>query len=432
FFIDGDGYLESSLLNFRGGHTSAVTKPSNCTQRMRVTFIHPDLGIGGAERLVVDAALAMQNNGHQVCIVTNHYNPTHTFDDSKQFDIRTIDILPRSIFGRGIALCAYLRMCLAAIYVSMAVDSDLVFCDSVSACLAVFRFFRLLRVCKAPLFFYCHFPDMLLTDRKTALKKVYRYFVDSLESWTMGMADLICVNSYFTRDIVSRTFPKLNIEKVYVLYPTLNTKFFDDVASVELAQLPSTVKYLFVSINRYERKKNIRLAIDAFAELKWKLSSDEYRRCFLVIAGGFDKLNEENLLYHRELKEYAVDAAISTKQILFLRSPADNVKVELLRRAIAVLYTPSNEHFGIVPVEAMYMKTCVIAVNSGGPKESIVDGVSGFLVDAEVDAFANKMAQLVRGEVDAVRIGEDGRKRVESMFTFNKFAHQLEMLVQSV
>uniref|UniRef100_A0A914RI11 Glycosyl transferase family 1 domain-containing protein n=1 Tax=Parascaris equorum TaxID=6256 RepID=A0A914RI11_PAREQ len=80
----------------------------------------------------------------------------------------------------------------------------------------------------------------------------------------------------------------------------------------------------------------------------------------------------------------------------------------------------------------MYMKTCVIAVNSGGPKESIVDGVSGFLVDAEVDAFANKMAQLVRGEVDAVRIGEDGRKRVESMFTFNKFAHQLEMLVQSV
>lgn len=80
----------------------------------------------------------------------------------------------------------------------------------------------------------------------------------------MGMADLICVNSYFTRDVVSRTFPKLNIEKVSVLYPTLNTKFFDEVPSVELGQLPSTVKYLFVSINRYERKKNIRLAIDAF------------------------------------------------------------------------------------------------------------------------------------------------------------------------
>jgi hypothetical protein len=34
----------------------------------RVVFLHPDLGIGGAERLVVDAALALQAKGHQVKI----------------------------------------------------------------------------------------------------------------------------------------------------------------------------------------------------------------------------------------------------------------------------------------------------------------------------------------------------------------------------
>jgi hypothetical protein len=34
----------------------------------RVVFLHPDLGIGGAERLVVDAALALQAKGHQVTI----------------------------------------------------------------------------------------------------------------------------------------------------------------------------------------------------------------------------------------------------------------------------------------------------------------------------------------------------------------------------
>jgi alpha-1,3/alpha-1,6-mannosyltransferase len=34
----------------------------------RVVFLHPDLGIGGAERLVVDAALALQTKGHQVKI----------------------------------------------------------------------------------------------------------------------------------------------------------------------------------------------------------------------------------------------------------------------------------------------------------------------------------------------------------------------------
>lgn len=34
----------------------------------------------------------------------------------------------------------------------------------------------------------------------------------------------------------------------------------------------------------------------------------------------------------------------------------DEVKAEILRRALAVLYTPSDEHFGIVPLEAMYMR----------------------------------------------------------------------------
>lgn len=31
-----------------------------------VAFVHPDLGIGGAERLIVDAAVALQQCGHTV------------------------------------------------------------------------------------------------------------------------------------------------------------------------------------------------------------------------------------------------------------------------------------------------------------------------------------------------------------------------------
>jgi alpha-1,3/alpha-1,6-mannosyltransferase len=31
-------------------------------------------------------------------------------------------------------------------------------------------------------------------------------------------------------------------------------------------------------------------------------------------------------------------------------------KLALLRRARCLLYTPSREHFGIVPIEAMYME----------------------------------------------------------------------------
>ena len=37
-----------------------------------VVFLHPDLGIGGAERLVVDAAVALKRRGHTVTMVTSH------------------------------------------------------------------------------------------------------------------------------------------------------------------------------------------------------------------------------------------------------------------------------------------------------------------------------------------------------------------------
>jgi len=46
----------------------------------------------------------------------------------------------------------------------------------------------------------------------------------------------------------------------------------------------------------------------------------------------------------------------------------------LLRNAECVLYTPENEHFGIVPCEAMYSGVPIIADKSGGPRESVGDG----------------------------------------------------------
>ena len=47
---------------------------------MQVAFVHPDLGIGGAERLVVDAALALKSKGHSVSFITGHHDRKHCFE----------------------------------------------------------------------------------------------------------------------------------------------------------------------------------------------------------------------------------------------------------------------------------------------------------------------------------------------------------------
>ena len=51
--------------------------------RMKIVFLHPDLGIGGAERLVCDAALALKEKGHKVSFCTTYHNPDHCFPETR-------------------------------------------------------------------------------------------------------------------------------------------------------------------------------------------------------------------------------------------------------------------------------------------------------------------------------------------------------------
>lgn len=164
---------------------------------VKVVFLHPDLGIGGAERAVIDAALALKSRQHNVEFVTCHHDPNHCFQETKDGSLKVTvvgDWLPRSLFGRCMALCAYIRMIVAACYLVMfsSIQYDIIFCDQISACIPV------LRLSRKKVLFYCHFPDMLLTKRQTCLKRLYRGPIDWLEEKTTGMADCVLVNSKFT------------------------------------------------------------------------------------------------------------------------------------------------------------------------------------------------------------------------------------------
>jgi hypothetical protein len=48
-----------------------------------IAFLHPDLGIGGAEKLVIDAAVGLQNRGYKVTIFTSHCDPSHCFEEAR-------------------------------------------------------------------------------------------------------------------------------------------------------------------------------------------------------------------------------------------------------------------------------------------------------------------------------------------------------------
>lgn len=396
---------------------------------VKIIFLHPDLGIGGAERLVLDAALAFKNKGHEVAFYTNHHDPTHCFAETRDgtFPVSVVgDWIPRSIFGRFKAACAYARMVYAAVYLAWYVipveEPMLIFCDLISLCIPF------LKLARGPfrVVFYCHHPDKLLTTEGGFLKTLYRAPLNWLEELTTAQADKVLVNSKYTARVYQDAFQKIK-DVPDICYPSINTDFFRATEPRPLKEIVpvGADKFTFLSINRYERKKNLQLALRALENLKHLLNEYDWNNVHLIMAGGFDPINLENMEHYIELTDLAAELDIEDK-VTFMKSPKDVEKVSLLYNCRALIYTPSNEHFGIVPLEAMYFSKPVIAVNSGGPTETVVNDVTGFLCEPTSEAFANAMMKLIHSPELGARLGEAGRKRFETKFSFDAFTEQLD------
>ena len=119
--------------------------------------------------------------------------------------------------------------------------------------------------------------------------------------------------------------------------------------------------------------------------------------------------------------------------VLFLLNFTTAQRTALLRSqsTIALLYTPANEHFGIVPVEAMACGLPVLACDSGGPIESIVnspeDKFTGWLKTPDADVWADALTEILDlSPEDREALGRRARRRAEEMFSMNTMARGLE------
>jgi glycosyltransferase involved in cell wall biosynthesis len=96
-------------------------------------------------------------------------------------------------------------------------------------------------------------------------------------------------------------------------------------------------------------------------------------------------------------------AAAARVPVRVVTDADDTQVVRLLADATALVY-PAVEDFGLVPVEAMAAGTPVLALDVAGTKETVRDGVSGYLLPSlDAPAWAERVAALDRLDPEAVR-----------------------------
>lgn len=133
----------------------------------------------------------------------------------------------------------------------------------------------------------------------TPLKRLYRVPFNTLEETSTGLAHHILVNSNFTKGMFLSTFTWLrSVLKIEpsILYPCI--ELGPDAA---VAPRKPDGKVVFLSINRYERKKAIALALHALRALRDIITPAQFDTVELVIAGGYDVRVAENVEYYEEL-----------------------------------------------------------------------------------------------------------------------------------
>jgi alpha-1,3/alpha-1,6-mannosyltransferase len=390
-----------------------------------VALIHRDLGIGGGERLMIDAARALQRAGHRVTLFAGHHDPSHSFEETRDgtLDVRVRPtIFPDHLFRRARIPCNVARMSTLAAGAALTRRFDVVFCDLIPHAIPAAKLFS-----RAKILYYCHYPDRRIGETMHLRRRLYRAPLDRLEEAGLRLADRILVNSRFTAAQFRKAYPGLRDVSTEVLYPGVDPAVY--AGRGETASPGDEV--MLLSLNRFVRYKNIGLALEAFAALKALVAPALFERISLVLAGGVDPCVDENAEVLKELRDRARRLGIAAR-VVFKPSCSEAERLRLLSTCRCLVYTSDQEHFGYGLVEAMAARRPVVAVKSGGPLEIVADGETGFLALPAAEPFAAAIARLVSDPAAADRMGRAGRRRVRGQFSLDAFAERLQAIVRDV
>jgi alpha-1,3/alpha-1,6-mannosyltransferase len=219
--------------------------------------------------------------------VTDHNCPADRCAGTLDVRVRGHTLFPPTLFNRLHILLATLRQIHLVLSTCLLTNEladlkpEVFIVDQLSACVPLLRW---LGSADQRLLFYCHFPDQLLArrDEKGVLgmvKRLYRWPFDWFEGWSMGGSDRVVVNSKFTKGVVRRVFGRERLGELRVVYPCVNTAAENGNGNDETPPWKGTK--VLLSINRFERKKDVGLAIRACQGL----GLEQRNSVRLVIAG---------------------------------------------------------------------------------------------------------------------------------------------------
>jgi phosphatidylinositol alpha-1,6-mannosyltransferase len=219
-------------------------------------------------------------------------------------------------------------------------------------------------------------------------------------------AQKIICNSENSANIVVRLGYKSR-DKIVVLNPGVDAKLFvpAETDTAFQKQMGWDQKKVIITVGRLQQRKGQDKMIEAMPGVLKKHPDALYA----VIGRGECKPLLEALILENKLQEH----------VQLLDEIADDKMIKCYQQADLFILpnrTIDNdiEGFGMVLVEAQACAKPVVAGDSGGTKETMLVGESGFIIDCtEPQIIAKKMVDILSDKAQMRTMGISGRRHVE-------------------
>ncbi len=242
-------------------------------------------------------------------------------------------------------------------------------------------------------------------------------------------ADAVIAVSQGTKADILRAYPDVDAKRIHVIYNGIDLaeyqKTTETKALIDYGVDPAVPYVLFVG--RITRQKGVTHLVDAIEYLPQDTQ-------VVLCAGAPDTPEIAN-----ELRTKVEEARKHHPRIVWIEKMVTKSEAIQLYSNARVFCCPSvYEPFGIINLEAMACRAPVVASATGGIKEVVVDGDTGYLVPFEQDPvtsfpthpekFARDLAarlnEMLQDPEKCKRFGEAGRRRVEETFSWTAIAQQ--------
>lgn len=234
-----------------------------------------------------------------------------------------------------------------------------------------------------------------------------------LTKYAMESSDAVTSVSQWLTEETQREF-KLSVP-VRTIYNFINLDKFQ-THSVDRCNLAGEGEKIVMHISNFRPVKRVTDVVRAFKKI-----SDRVNARLIMVGDGPERLSAVGV---------ARQLGISDR----IKYLGNNENIEMILPCADLVFQPSeHESFGLVALEAMACGVPVLGTDSGGVREVVVNGETGYLCEVgDIETMAARAIDILTNDQLARDMGARGRKHAETHFAREPIVSQYEALYQEL